>query len=98
MKAAVAAMVLAAGLAIALGAVRVAQQHEIIRLGYQLADATAELEREREENRRLRLEKSVLTHPERIERLARALGMQRPGRDQIRAVRADEPRAERAGR
>jgi cell division protein FtsL len=58
----------------------------VIQLGYQLSQVTEALEREQEENRRLRLESSTLTNPARIERLAESLGMTRPGPDQIRVL------------
>ena len=45
-----------------------------------------ELRRLEEENRRLRLERSMLRHPDRIERYAQHLGMIRPDPRQIRVV------------
>jgi cell division protein FtsL len=57
-----------------------------VRLGNELSAATVELRRHDDQPRRLRLEKSVLTSPARIERLAAALGMVRPAREQIRVV------------
>lgn len=79
-------LVFAAALA-ALGALRVRSQHQLLRLGYDLTEATAELREKREENRRLRLELSVLTAPERIERLAEGMGLGPPEPGQIRHVR-----------
>jgi cell division protein FtsL len=76
-------MIVAAALA-ALGALRVRSQHELLRLGYELTEATAELREKREENRRLRLELSVLTAPDRIERLAEGMGLTPPEPGQIR--------------
>jgi len=70
-----------------LGVQHVSHRRERVRLGYELSSASAELRRVSEENRRLRLEKSVLTDPDRIERLAGSLGMARATTDQIRLVR-----------
>lgn len=75
-----------ATLCTALGVRHVADRRDIVRVGYELSAATVELRRLEEDNRRLRLERSVLTNPERIERLAAGLGMARPSPDQIRVV------------
>jgi cell division protein FtsL len=69
-----------------LGLRRVGHRREVVRLGYELSAATVELRRLDEEARRLRLEKSVLTSPARIEHLAQGLGMVRPAPEQIRIV------------
>jgi cell division protein FtsL len=74
---------LAAGL---VGIAHVGRRQQVIQLGYQLSQVTEALEREQEENRRLRLESSILTNPARIEHLAESLGMTRPGPDQIRVL------------
>ena len=71
----------------AVGLRHVADRRDVVRVGYALSSATAELRRLEEDNRRLRLERSVLTSPARIERLAAGLGMVRPGPEQIRVVR-----------
>lgn len=84
---AVAGMVIFATVAALLGTAHVARRQEVIQLGYQLSRATEALGREQEENRRLRLEKSILTNPARIQRLAESLGMQQPGPDQLRVIR-----------
>ena len=81
-------LLILAALLTGLGVRHVADRRERVRLGYELSAASAELRRVSEENRRLRLEKSVLTDPDRIERLAANLGMVRPTTDQIRVVRA----------
>ena len=81
-------LVILAALVGALGVRTVADRRERVRLGYELSAATAELRRVSEENRRMRLEKSALTDPDRIERLAANLGMVRPGAEQIRVVRS----------
>ena len=88
MKRAVVSLMILAGLLTGLGLRHVADRRERVRLGYELSAAPAELRRVSEENRRLRLEKSVLTDPDRIERLAANLGMVRPTTDQIRVVPA----------
>jgi cell division protein FtsL len=85
-RARVAALVMCAVMLALLGVRHVAGRQEVVRLGYELTEATAELRDRMEENRRLRLEKSVLTSPERIERLARSMGMVSPGPDQVRIV------------
>lgn len=63
--------------------------HRLIKLSYELSGATVELRRAEEENRRLRLERSLLLAPERIERLAGELGMIRPRPSQIRKLSAE---------
>ncbi len=83
---AIAGLVLLAVLVTALGLRQVAHRREVVRLGYELSSITAELRRLDEQARRLRLEKSVLTSPARIERLAEGLGMVRPAPEQIRVV------------
>lgn len=83
---AVVALVVLCGMLTALGLRQVAHRREVVRLGYELSTATAELRRLDEEARRLRLEKSVLTNPARIEHLAVGLGMVRPAPEQIRVV------------
>ncbi len=86
LRAAVGCMLIVAGLATGMGVGHVASRQRVIRLGYELTDAISELRRLEEENRRLRLERSVLTNPARIERLAFAMGMTRPIPGQIRVV------------
>jgi cell division protein FtsL len=66
------------------------RRHHLIRVGYELSDASEELRATQEDNRRLKLERSVLTNPDRIERLATAMGMRRPEPTQIRIVRPGE--------
>jgi cell division protein FtsL len=85
-KVAVGGMVVFAMAAAIIGIAHVARRQQVIQLGYQLSRATEALEREQEENRRLRLEKSILTNPARIEQLAESLGMTQPGPDQIRVI------------
>lgn len=86
-KIAVVGMATLALIAVLLGIAHVARHQQVIQLGYQLARATQELADNQEENRRLRLEKSILTNPARIRRLAESLGMAQPGPEQIRVIR-----------
>lgn len=89
---AVVAMAIFGILVMGLGIAHINRRQEVIRLGYLLSQATDRLARMQEENRRLRLEKSALTNPERIRRLAGSLGMSQPGPSQIRVIRIpDEP-------
>jgi len=81
-------MVLIALVTVALGAGHVHRRRAAIRVGYQLSQATAELREAEETNRRLRLERSLLTSPERIRRLAEARGMRPPTVGEVRVVRA----------
>lgn len=92
-KVAVGGMVVFAMAAAIIGIAHVGRRQQVIQLGYQLSRATEALEREQEENRRLRLEKSILTNPARIEQLAESLGMTQPGPDQIRVIRVPGVRA-----
>lgn len=70
----------------ALGVIRVARNHEVLRLGYQL-DREAERVRQLAElRRRLEVERATLTAPERIRRLAAQLGMTTVAPDRIRLV------------
>ncbi len=79
-------MVICAVVLMTLGIAHVARRQQVIRLGYELSKVIEELSRQEEENRRLRLEKSTLTNPERIRWLAESLGMTQPGPAQIRIV------------
>jgi cell division protein FtsL len=85
---AICGLVVLAALLAAIGVRQVAERREVVRFGYELSSATAELRRLEEENRQLRLETSVLTHPDRIERLALRWGLVRAAPDQIRVVRS----------
>jgi len=86
LRAAVSCMLVVAVLATLIGVEHVARRQRVIRLGYQLTDAMAELRQLEEENRQLRLERSVLTNPARIERLALAMGLTSPASGQIRVI------------
>jgi cell division protein FtsL len=82
----IAAMVAFAVVVTSLALLRVASRHEIVRLGYELSRETDRLDRLRETNRRLELERSTLVAPERIRGLATSLGMVPVPPDQIRVV------------
>jgi cell division protein FtsL len=59
-----------------------------IRHGYVLGERTREFRRREEENRKLRLELSLLRSPARIEQIARnELGMRRPEPAEIRVIK-----------
>lgn len=79
-------LVLFASSILAIGLHRVHRRHQVIRVGYELNEARAELRQLQEERNRLRLEESVLTSPARIERIARSLGMVRPAPNQLRII------------
>ena len=66
---------------------KVYERHQVIRLGYDLSQAREERRLLEEDRNRLRLEESVLTNPDRVERLAKALGMARPKPNQLQVVR-----------
>ncbi len=84
---AVVGMAIAAAIVMILGIAHVNRRQQVIHIGYELSRATEELTRLQDNNRRLRLEKSALTNPERIRRLAESLGMSQPGSSQIRVIR-----------
>ena len=84
----VACLLMVAAVLLTAGLYRVHQRHQVIRIGYELSEARTELRHLEEEGNRLRLEESVLTSPERIEKLAAALGMIRPTPNQLKIVPA----------
>jgi cell division protein FtsL len=79
-------MVLAAALLTAIGVVRVARQHEVLRLGFELSRASEQVGRMNEARRGLELELATLTAPDRIRRLAVQLGMAPVAPDRIRVL------------
>ena len=79
-------MVLAAAVVTSVGVARVAHRHQVVKLGFELADASAQLHALQDENHQLLLRRSVLTEPGRIRALASALGMQLAAPDAIRVV------------
>ncbi len=70
----------------AVGVIRVTRQHEVLRLGYQLSRESQRVTELREVRRRLELEHSTLTSPDRIRRLATQLGMTQVAPDKIRII------------
>lgn len=80
------AMVIAAVLVTAAGVIRVARQHEVLRLGFELSRRSEQLGRLQEDRRRLELELATLTAPDRIRRLATQLGMAPVSPDRIRVI------------
>ena len=78
-------VVLACGLT-TVGVVRVTRQHEVLRLGYELSRQAEQVRELREMKSRLELELATLTAPDRIRRLAIALGMTTVAPDRIRIV------------
>jgi cell division protein FtsL len=89
------AMVAVACAMCALGIVRVARQHEVLRLGYQLSRQSEAVRELREARRRLELEHATLTSPDRIRRLATQLGMVPVAADRIRVIEAHHKLAAR---
>ena len=94
----IALMAVAAIAVIAIGSRKVARHHERVRIGYELTEARRLLRSVEEDNRRLRLEVSILVSPERIKTLAAALGMRRPDPQQIRVIDEDGKQLARAVR
>lgn len=94
MRAVVIALVVTAALLTTAGVIRVARQHEVLRLGFELSRRTEQLGRLHEGRRRLELELATLAAPDRIRRLATQLGMTPVSPDRIRVV---SPRAPEAG-
>ncbi len=93
-RANVIALVVLACALVAIGVVRVARQHEVLRLGYQLSQKSEHVRELREARRRLELERATLTAPDRIRRLAMQLGMTTVAPDRIRVVAAHRKVAE----
>jgi cell division protein FtsL len=69
----------------------VSLRYRLIQAGYDLGEKSEELRALEQQNRKLRLEASLLRSPERIERLARdRLGMVRPDPEHVRVVRVSD--------
>ena len=90
------ALVFAAVLVTSVGVIRVARQHEVLRLGFELSRRSEQLGRLHEERRQLELELATLAAPDRIRRLASQLGMTPVSPDRIRVV-SRHVRAAQAG-
>jgi cell division protein FtsL len=82
----VVALVVVASVVTALCLLRVERQHEVLRLGYRLSRASERVRVLHERRRELELERATLTAPDRIRRLALALGMTTVTPDRIRVV------------
>ena len=80
------ALIAAASLLTAIGVIRVARQHEVLRLGFELSRASDQLGRMHEAGRQLELELATLAAPDRIRRLATQLGMTPVSPDRIRII------------
>lgn len=80
------ALALAAALLTAIGVIRTARQHEVLRLGYQLSRKAETVHGLREARRQLELERATLSAPDRIRRLAAQLGMAPVAPDKIRVI------------
>jgi cell division protein FtsL len=80
------ALALAAALIVAIGVIRTARQHEVLRLGYQLSRKAEQVHELREARRQLELERATLSAPDRIRRLATQLGMAPVAPDKIRVI------------
>src|SRR5215470_14661237 len=89
-RAVVIALVAAAALVTAAGVIRVARQHEVLRLGFELSRRQDQVGRLQEARRQLELELATLAAPDRIRRLATQLGMTPVSPDRIRVVRPGE--------
>jgi cell division protein FtsL len=87
------ALVVAAALLTTAGVIRVSRQHEVLRLGFELARRSEQLGRLQEDRRRLDLELATLAAPDRIRRLANQLGMAPVSPDRIRVVGPRAPEA-----
>src|SRR5262249_24594676 len=84
------AMIVVACALTAVAVIRVARQHEVLRLGYELSRSSTRVHEMREVHRRLELERATLTAPDRIRRLALQLGMTPVAPDRIRIVEAHQ--------
>jgi cell division protein FtsL len=80
------ALVLAGALLTMLGVLRVARQHEVLRLGFELSRTSELLGPMHEAQHQLELELATLTAPDRIRRLATQLGMTPVAPDRIRVL------------
>jgi cell division protein FtsL len=90
----VAMVALALALAI-IGSIRVSNQHDVLRYGYELSRRAEQVRALRETSSRLELEHSMLAAPDRIRKLATQLGMTMVAPDRIRVVHARSGVAQR---
>jgi cell division protein FtsL len=82
------ALVAAACLVTSVCVLRVERQHEVLRLGYELSRTDDRVRKLGEQRRALELELATLTAPDRVRKLASALGMASIAPDRIRVVHA----------
>jgi len=82
------ALVAAAVVVTGVCVVRVAHQHDVLRLGFEISRKSEQVRELREARRQLELEYATLTAPDRIRRLATQLGMTTVAPDKIRVVHA----------
>ena len=80
------ALVVCAVAATGVGVVRVAHQHDVLRLGFEISRKAEHVRELHEQRRQLELEYATLTAPERIRKLATQLGMTPVAPDRIRVV------------
>jgi cell division protein FtsL len=78
--------ILAASVLFLLGTVYVWQHFRAIEYGYNIEAAKVERDRLAEENRALRMREATLKDPERIDRLARNMGLQMPRAGQVQQI------------
>jgi cell division protein FtsL len=88
MRSVVIAMTIVACLVTAIGITRVSRQHEVLQLGLELSRESEHVRQLEEVRRRLELEHATLTAPDRIRKLATALGMTPVSPDRIRIIDA----------
>ncbi len=88
MRSVVIALIAAAAVITGVCVVRVAHQHDVLRLGFELSRKSEHARELRETRRQLELEYATLTAPDRIRRLATQLGMTPVPPDRIRVVHA----------
>ncbi|HEY4240670.1 MAG TPA: cell division protein FtsL [Kofleriaceae bacterium] len=86
MRVVVIALVAIATLATAVGVVRVSRQHDVLRLGFELARTSDHVRELREAHRQLELELATLSAPDRIRTIAASRGMVPVPPDHIRVV------------
>ena len=85
-RAAIVCLVITCAALTAVGVIRVAREHEVLGLGYQLSREAAHVRELHEARRQLQLELATLSAPDRIRRLATELGMTEVAPDRIRVI------------
>jgi cell division protein FtsL len=90
-RAVVISLIAVAALLTAIGVLRVARQHEVLRLGFELSRMSERVGRMHEARRALELELATLAAPDRIRRLATQLGMAPVPPDHIRVLPSVHP-------